>query len=381
MGGREEKIKVSMKKELNIGIITPASNVKGQPPISNLVDILSSSSNNIHVITASGNVISKDTIEIKPNIKRKRINVISRIINYIYMQFRISYASLKLLKIIDLWIFFSGEGLILPLLTIKLFKKKVMLVIAGSYEKESKAKKDVTFKVVSILANISYVLSDNIILYSKSLIKDWGLEKYRSKILIANKHFVNYNVFKAKKSLNERENLVGYVGRLSEEKGVLNLLEAIPGILEEADKNRFLIAGDGPLYNKIKKYLDEKNLNGKVKLAGWIPHDKLPDCLNELKLVVLPSYTEGLPNLMLEAMACGTPVLATPVGAIPDMITDGETGFITENNSPECIAENVIRALEHPDLERIVENARARVEREFTYEAAVERYREILDDL
>ena len=116
-------------------------------------------------------------------------------------------------------------------------------------------------------------------------------------------------------------------------------------------------------------------------MLRWVPHDKLPDYLNELKLVVLPSYTEGLPNLMLEAMACGTPVLATPVGAIPDMITDGETGFIMEDNSPACIAENVMRALEHPDLERIVENARALVEREFTYETAVERYRRILDDL
>jgi glycosyltransferase involved in cell wall biosynthesis len=112
-----------------------------------------------------------------------------------------------------------------------------------------------------------------------------------------------------------------------------------------------------------------------------INHDGLPDYLNKINLVVLPSYTEGLPNLMLEAMACGTLVLATPVGAIPDIITDGETGFIMEDNSTVCIAENVIRALEHPDLERIVENARVLVEQEFTYEAAVERYAKIVDNL
>jgi len=139
--------------------------------------------------------------------------------------------------------------------------------------------------------------------------------------------------------------------------------------------------GDGQLCDKIKKYLDENNLNDKIKLAGWIPHEELPDYLNELKLVVLPSYTEGLPNLMLEAMACDTPVLATPVGAIPDVIKDGETGFIMENNSPECIAENVMRALEHSDLERIVGDARALVGREFTYEVAVERYRKILEGI
>ena len=76
-----------------------------------------------------------------------------------------------------------------------------------------------------------------------------------------------------------------------------------------------------------------------------------------------------------------TPVLATSVGGAPDLIKDGETGFIMENSSPECIAENVISALNHPDLEKIVKNARELIEREFTYEAAVERYRKILDNL
>ena len=80
-------------------------------------------------------------------------------------------------------------------------------------------------------------------------------------------------------------------------------------------------------------------------------------------------------------MACGTPVLATSVGGVPDLIKDDETGFIMVDNSPECIAKNVMRALEHLNPERIGENARALVEREFTYEVAVERYRKILKEL
>ena len=84
---------------------------------------------------------------------------------------------------------------------------------------------------------------------------------------------------------------------------------------------------------------------------------------------------------MLEAMACGTPVLATPVGAIPDVIIDGKTGFIMENNSPECIAANVVRALSSPDLERIAENGRRFVEGNYTFERVIARWKEVLDQV
>ena len=99
------------------------------------------------------------------------------------------------------------------------------------------------------------------------------------------------------------------------------------------------------------------------------------------RLLVLPSYIEGLPNIMLEAMGCGTPVLATPVGVIPDVIIDRKTGFIMENNAPECIAENVRRALDSPDLERIAEEGRRFVEEYYTFERTVENWKSILQSI
>jgi glycosyltransferase involved in cell wall biosynthesis len=245
------------------------------------------------------------------------------------------------------------------------------------------AKKNISLldRITKFLEIINYIFSNRIIVYSTNLIKEWSIEKYKNKIYIAHEHFIDFDKFKIKKNLDERENVVGYIGRLSEEKGVLNFIKAIPEIIEKENEIEFLVGGDGQLRDKIERYLEEKDLNDKVELKGWIPHDELPNYLNELKLLVLPSYTEGLPNSMLEAMACGTPVLATPVGAIPDVIRDGETGFIMENNSPECIAENVIRALNDSNLDIIVKNARELVEKDFTYEAAVERYRTILEGI
>ena len=74
-------------------------------------------------------------------------------------------------------------------------------------------------------------------------------------------------------------------------------------------------------------------------------------------------------------------MLATPVGAIPDVIIDGKTGFIMESNSPECIAENVRRALDSPDLEQIAEAGRRFVGENYTFERVVERWKEVLEEI
>ena len=372
-------------KKPNIGIITFPISEAGNIPLSNLVNIVHHLSNDTYLITGNdGYTFFKDDRRIHTHgIRHERgKNVFTRILKYILAQLRISYQLAKVAKNVDLWIFFiGGQDLLFPMLTAKSLRKKVILAFAESSVLSLKSANDNLFKLVEILEIICRSLANRIIIYTPTLIEEWNLEKHKDKIYIAHEHFLNFDMLKIKKKLDERNNLVGYIGRLSEEKGVSNFVKAIPGMIKRKDDLEFLIGGDGQMQYGIEKYIGEESLDDKVKLAGWIPHDKLPDYLNELKLVVLPSYTEGLPNLMLEAMACGTPVLATPVGAIPDIITDGETGFITENNSPECIAKNVMRALEHPDLERIVENARALVEREFTYEDAVERYRKILESM
>ena len=376
---------VKIMKKPNIGILTFPISEAGNIPLSNLVDILQPLSNDIYLITGNdGYTFFKDDKRIHAyGIKHEMgANTFTRILKYIYAQLSISYKLTKITRNIDLWIFFiGGDTVVLPMLTAKLLWKKVVLAFAGSSVQTLESAGDSLFKWVKILSKINLVLSNGIVVYSPNLIQQWNLEKYKDKILIAHRHFLDFNKFEIKKKLSERNNLAGYIGRLSEEKGVLNFVKTIPEILKEKNDLEFLICGDGQLRDEIEKYISEKNLKDKVKLAGWIPHGNLPDYLNELKLVVLPSFTEGLPNIMLEAMACGTPVLATSVGAISDVIKDGETGFIMENNSPEHIARNVIRILEQPDLDKIVENARALVEQEFTYKAVVKRYKKILSEL
>jgi glycosyltransferase involved in cell wall biosynthesis len=286
-------------------------------------------------------------------------------------------ACLKLVesrKNIDIVLFYMAYPYyLLPLFASKLLKKRTIEVVTRSKSNS------ILTKIISLQDPILFRLLDGVSVESKTLINELRLEKYKSKILPEGARFVDGSYYGVKKKLNERRNMVGFIGRLRKEKGVMEFVKAIPYIAGKKEVE-FLIGGSGDLLDWVKseckKIKDEYKVN--ITITGWIGKE-LPDYLNELKLLVLPTYGDAFPTIILESMACGTPVLATSVGAILDVIKDGKTGFIMENNSPKCIAKNIIRALNHPNLEQIAQNARALVEREFTFEKAVERWRKIMN--
>lgn len=375
---------MSIKKP-NIGILTFSISKEGCMPTSKLIDIFYRLSTDLYLITgAEGYIFFKDDKRIKTYGIRHMCgtNTFTRILRYIYTQLKISYNLAKLIRNVDLWIFFiGGEGLLLPMLTARSLRKKVVIVSAGSPSQTLRYANDSLSKPVEILENINRHLSDQIVVESEDVISFLNLNKYRKKITITGTRFVDADKFKIMKDLNERRNIVGYIGRLSVEKGVLNFVKAIPLILKKREELEFLIGGNGPLFEEIKDKLKNNRSYNNVELSGWISHDELPKYLNELKLIVSPSYTEGgVPAIIKEAMACGTVSLVTPIAAV-DVIKDAKSGFILEDNTPECIAENVIRALEYPNLDEIINNAHKLIEEELSYAAEVGRYGKMLHTL
>lgn len=372
-------------KKKNIGILAFSIGKSGNTPISNFIDILSPISNNLYLITGNNgyNLYCHDSrIKTYGFNHSSGKNFITIILRYIYTQLLISYKIFKLYKNIDIWVFFiGGDTLIFPMIAAKLCRQKAILCIAGSSTEVLKSDNNFLSKPMSILSQINLLLSDNIILYSNSLIKKWNLTKYKHKIIIAPRHFINFDIFKIEKNINVKHDLIAYIGRFENEKGIIEFLNSIPNIIKKNNGLKFILIGDGILKEQVEDFIVKNNLRNKVILKGWVSHFDLPYYLNQIKLVVIPSYTEGLPNVMLEALACGTLVLATPVGSIPDIIIDQKTGFIMKDNFPFTIEQNVFRALNYPYLERIVAESNLLVKKEFSYQAALKRYKTIINNL
>lgn len=146
-----------------------------------------------------------------------------------------------------------------------------------------------------------------------------------------------------------------YAGRLSPEKNIDVIAEATDGLPR-------IIAGDGPLRHLVPDAL------------GFVPPDELARLYDRAAVVVLASQMEGLPNVVLEAMAHGKTVVATPVGGIPSLIEDGRTGFLVPVGDAAALRAAVVRALADPLLRRrIGDAARTRVRDYCSWERVTER--------
>lgn len=366
----------------SICLITYIHNKAFIPPLSQLEEILYSVSDKICSIEGNLDKLStnnEDKIQKFKIVHKQEKYLFLRVLRIFYLQMQMSFKLVQLSKNINLCIFFTGQWEFLPILTAKLLRKKTIWALPSFYPLIEQYNNNRTFldKYYIYVMKLSMYLCDKLIIYSPKLVKEWGLEKYQKKISFAHHHLVDLNKYAIEKKIEEREVTVGYFGRLSYEKGIMNFIKSIDKISKDMKVN-FIIIGTGDLKDSIIEYVNKNKLNN-VKIMGWVDDSEIPKYLNEFKLIVLPSYTEGLPNTMLESIACGTPVLGNSVGAIPDVLIDGETGFIMDNNDPITIKDNLVRALKYPAIDKIVDNAYDLVKNEFNLETTVKKWESILD--
>jgi glycosyltransferase involved in cell wall biosynthesis len=175
------------------------------------------------------------------------------------------------------------------------------------------------------------------------------------------------------------------VCRLVEKKGVDTLLRALAELSRSGQDWRLTIAGDGPESDKLKSLADELKIADRCDFLGAVSNDLVRELLGHADYFVLPCRTDangdrdGIPVVLMEAMACGVPVVSGDLPAIRELIAQGESGMLVDGNKPEDVARALEKLESDPALQdRIAIGGRKRVETEFSLEENVTRLAKLL---
>lgn len=182
---------------------------------------------------------------------------------------------------------------------------------------------------------------------------------------------LDLNLFKCMNEATKKRDYVAAIGSLSPVKRWDRLLKIIGSLRSVVGENiRFQIAGDGPLRSALKELADDLGISHIVEFRGAV-HD-LPAFLSRAKFLVHTSESEGCPNVVMEAMACGVPVIAMKTGEIPYLVEEGKTGFVVPQDDETMFVERVCLLLGDDELcIRMGLAARTKAEREFRLERLV----------
>jgi glycosyltransferase involved in cell wall biosynthesis len=169
------------------------------------------------------------------------------------------------------------------------------------------------------------------------------------------------------------ERTITFIGRLDGYKGVDYLLQGFKTLLSEIDRARLIIVGTGPDETHLHYLTDELGIQGHVAFRG--KQENIPGILSETDIFVLPSLSEGMSNVLLEAMACGLPVVATAVGGNSDLISDRYNGILIPPHDSMRVRDALLELLKNDRLARTLGNAaRKTIEEQYTMERIADDY-------
>lgn len=170
---------------------------------------------------------------------------------------------------------------------------------------------------------------------------------------------------------------VTMIGRLAAGKGFDVLLDAVEAV--ETEKFSVCLVGDGPLRDELARSIDERGLQDTVSLLGY--RDDVPAILAASDVFVLPSFREGTPRSITEAMASGLPVVATDIAGIPEQVRDGESGYLVPTGDPGALAERLEQLLADAQMRAQMGNRGRERAKQFSAETMLEDLDELYEDL
>lgn len=169
--------------------------------------------------------------------------------------------------------------------------------------------------------------------------------------IIKNSIDINNYYYKKKKSDDKFFNVLS-IGRLVYRKGVLDLIEAARIVCNKYPQIIFSLIGQGPLEEKLRNKIKEYHLESNVFLLGQIPNSKIKDYLKNASVFTIPSHYEGLPLVLLEAIASGKPVVGTGIKGIKEVITNNENGILVQIQNPQELANAIVKLFKNSALRK-----------------------------
>jgi len=174
--------------------------------------------------------------------------------------------------------------------------------------------------------------------------------------------------------------LIVTIGRLERQKGISFFLQAAREVLQEFPQARFLIVGKGPDEGKLISLARNLGIKKAVRFLGF--RNDVPEVLAAADMFVLASLWEGMPNVVLEAMASGKPVVGTQVEGTEELVIPGETGLLVPPADAKALARNICRLIQESGLaRRMGQAARKQVKEHYTVQTMVERYAQLYRDI
>lgn len=271
----------------------------------------------------------------------------------------------------SLAIFWIADAMIIPFLYCKFKRIPAVNYVLYDWEYVS-SQKGLGASIRNRIRRYMALHADAVFVESFHVLDSWDEVKEKAKVYVA-PLYVETDLFYKVIPMSSRGKEIGMVARLAPEKNVMPAIRGFEAFnAKHGGEWRLTLVGDGPLRSDVEEYVSEKGLS--VSLVGWRGREEVAELMNGFRCLLMPTSTEGMPNTLLEAMACGTPALATPICGIKDLVEDGKTGWVLEGISAEEICDGLERlnSFGMPALEEMSEAARKVVNERYSFEACCE---------
>jgi glycosyltransferase involved in cell wall biosynthesis len=182
---------------------------------------------------------------------------------------------------------------------------------------------------------------------------------------------VDLELFKPLKTNALEDVTIGIVKKLEKKYGIDYLIRAFAQLPADGWKIKLLIVGDGSEESSLRQLCQSLHIERRVHFAGFVAHNKVPDYLNKIDIFVVPSIqpSETFGVAAVEAAACGIPVIASNIGGLPEVVVDGQTGFLVPPKKPEAIADKIMLLIKNIELrDKMGASARKFVEQNYLWE-------------